>query len=494
MTLSLAIKSWLEQLGPDGDFIPISTIQDENEFKPMYLVVKKKQKYSGKKTYTYHKTGIKLQDLLLSGDHAAELGESKTFTLLNETHGKGKGSLGIGDGPTSVEMGTSVSKSHVRNVTVKKKHITSEYLSSVYEDGKARMDHYFITKSKQSQRNLHVITEIIETVEKTQCEESKEITGSFTAKVSAVLKAFFHIGVEGGKTQKRAIEIPKDCTLAFRSCKLYIGNGYLYISDSEDSSDIGTLDAEIIIRTENGKTYKELVLPPCLKDACTRLFISTTYHLEEDIKEQCAQLFLLSAHLSGRFLTGFVAVMRENDLLQELKLQLEQALEGLDQFRLRTDHPELQELGKNLQDSNGALVTSLAEPTVYFLQALDDLTEFQLVLLADSVKKGILSKQLALVKSMLDGEMNFTVDAQLASQFAEEDLNITGAMIEASGVILQGKNPTLVDAGDQDVFFGLKALYVTLYILNRLYLTSQQHQLAHPASTSSGPSTTSQSR
>lgn len=474
MTSDTAIKSWIKQLNLNKDFIQIDNITNGNVFKPMYLVAKTTRKFIGRKTYNYKKTNIKLQELLLSGDHAAELEESPSFTLQNEKHGIGKGSLGVDVPEVTCEVGTSAHRSHRRNVTLKKRHISSKYLSFVHEDGKVKMNHPFIRQSKQFQRHLYVVTEALETVEATWCEESKGIKGGSFVK----LPSFFKLGIQGGQKQKTATEIPKDIAVAYQVCKLYIGNGYVYISASEDRSDVGSFDAEITICTENGKPYKEIVLPPISLDSEPLLVGSTTNRLQREMKGHYEELILLPSHHCGQFLTGFVAIMKENDLLQKLMCQLEQALEGLDQFKLKTDCLELQELGKNLQDSRGNLITSLAEPVLYFLQALDELTEVHLLLLAESVKKGILSKQLALVKSILDGAMNFTVDAQLESQFAEEDLNITGAMIESSGVTLQREGPTLVGTRDSNTFLSLKALYVGLYILDRLYLRSKQHQPA----------------
>ncbi|KAJ6660644.1 hypothetical protein lerEdw1_017641 [Lerista edwardsae] len=99
-----------------------------------------------------------------------------------------------------------------------------------------------------------------------------------------------------------------------------------------------------------------------------------------------------------------------------------------------------------------------------------ELDEFQLSLLAESVEKKIVSKQLALVESILDHgssneEWKFDVGAQ---NISEEDLNITGAMIKLSGVTVEKNGSCLAGSGNPAAFSALGALYVALYALNLL--------------------------
>nr|XP_008111549.1 PREDICTED: gasdermin-A2 [Anolis carolinensis] len=160
--------------------------------------------------------------------------------------------------------------------------------------------------------------------------------------------------------------------------------------------------------------------------------------------------------------------MRSKDLLQKLEFQLEEALEAPGQCKLMADKPELQDLVDNLQDCSGVIIPERAKAVFYFLKALGELQEEeQLMLLEESVEKNIVPKQLALFEIILGHvrnywNMEFTVDAQILS---EEEMIITGAMLEMSGVTIQETEAHLIGTGKPAAFV---SLYVVLYVLNLL--------------------------
>ncbi|XP_067326136.1 gasdermin-A2-like [Anolis sagrei] len=185
------------------------------------------------------------------------------------------------------------------------------------------------------------------------------------------------------------------------------------------------------------------------------------------VEATCAQFSSLSENLRGVFLTGFVAVMRNTDLLQKLMFQLEEALEAPGQCKLKANGPELQDLVENLNDGSGVIIIELAKAVHYFLKALDELEEEQLMLLEESVERKIVPKQLALIDIILDNilsndEKKFTVDIQLLS---EEEMLIMGAMIEMSGVTVQETEAQLTGTGEPEA---LVPLFVVLYVLSLL--------------------------
>lgn len=75
----------------------------------------------------------------------------------------------------------------------------------------------------------------------------------------------------------------------------------------------------------------------------------------------------------------------------------------------------------------------------------------------------------AKVGSILDDfsrrEKVFTIEAKFLS---EEELNITGAIIEMSGVTVQKNGSSLAGTGSPDAFSALCALYAALYALSTL--------------------------
>ncbi|XP_066487180.1 gasdermin-A-like [Tiliqua scincoides] len=444
-----ATKSLAKQLDPDGSFIPIRCPVDEKDFRPLCLL-QRKTKSPWWQSNPYHKTEYRLQDILLSRDHTAALinldvQDSGLVTFVDKVDGMMQGHLGGPVDLTTITLMGLTSMTQTRSVKVKKVHISSRDLHSITKERKVNMCHEFIKQSKKFKRNLYVINEAIETVEETQFEESSKTEGSISSEANIKVK------VNGARESKKTIIIPRDCVLAFRAKQLQIKEGSLEISDYQ-SNKIETF-AKIAMQTDDA----ELVVS-----------IDKRNNLQREVKEECMALSCLSADLRGKFLSGFVAIMQKNDLLHDLESQLDQALDS--QYKLKADRPELQELVGNLQDSSGALITQLSESVLYFLEALNELTESQLLLLADSVEKRIVSKQLALVESILhngsgDKEWKFTVDPQ---KLSEEDLNTTGEMIAMSGVTVQKTETCLAGTGNSAAFPALSALYVALFALNLL--------------------------
>ncbi|XP_061447096.1 gasdermin-A isoform X2 [Rhineura floridana] len=437
MSFHKATKSLAKQLDPTGDLIPVQSVIDQNHFRPLCLVQRKRRR-SWWETCPYHKTEYRLCDVLLSGDHAAKLDvqDSGPITVVNQVDGTVEGDFGGQvDDLTTVEVKGATTMSHARSVKVKKIHVCPQLIDSVTREGKINLKHEFIKQSRMIRRDLYVITEAVEAVEEAEFGESNKAEGSMFYKTCISLK------LKGARGSKKAIIIPKSCILAFRAKQLLIKEREAHISYYHNDK-TGTF-----VVSENKSKV-----------------------LQREVERKYQELFLLSVNLRGKFLTGFLAIMRETDFLQELELQLEQALESHNKFKLKTGKPELQDLVDNLQDSNGYFFRCLIQAVLYFFRALDELTEFQRMLLVESVEKKIVNRQLVLVGSILDNdfsekEKDFTVEAQLLS---EEDLNITGEMVEMSGLTVKKNGSSLTGTGNPATFSALAALYVALYALSAL--------------------------
>ncbi|XP_048373069.1 gasdermin-A3-like [Sphaerodactylus townsendi] len=191
-----------------------------------------------------------------------------------------------------------------------------------------------------------------------------------------------------------------------------------------------------------------------------------------EIEEACTSLLSLSTDLTETFLHGFLAIIRNNDLLEDLELQLEKALDEINPVKLETGRPELQELVDNLQDSTGAICRDIAEPVLYFLQALEELPRSEMLLLEESVERKIVPKQTALVQHILEHDFSnqegTLIDAQEVYSLIEDELDITEAMIKLSGVTFQRIGASLSVTGNPDAFLALGSLYVALYVLSLL--------------------------
>ncbi|XP_044303032.1 gasdermin-A-like [Varanus komodoensis] len=436
MAFHKATRSWIKQLDPFENWNHLQNVTEHEGFKLLCLV-QKKRKILPWQTCSFKKTSIKLEDVLLSKDDITQLDiyDSGPYTTVDKESWKGKADGGGGAAIPPANMMGSASESHESCVTLKKRHIPVYKLVSL--EGTINMDHMFIKQAKKSPNDLYVITEVIETMEDIRCEESIKAEGQFSLAADIIPKLNLQMGMQGNINSLKGITIPKAATVAFKGYHLLLG-----ALRSKARSKIASVHRE-----------------------------NKTEDLQIEMKEEGGELFYLRSDLCSRFLTAFVSIMKENDLLQELEFQLEQALEGTNQLKMKTDKPELQDLLYFLHDSEGIVYINLADSILYFLQALVELTELQLLLLAESVEKKIVSTQLALVGNILDSdfseeEVDFTVDAQLVNPFTEEDLDLTTAMIEPTGVTVKKAGPGLAGTGDPEAYLALCPLYVALYILD----------------------------
>ncbi|XP_015687751.1 gasdermin-A [Protobothrops mucrosquamatus] len=448
MSFYNATKSLTKMIDSQGDWVPVPSLIDHNNFRPLCLL-QKKMKTSWWQSCSYHKTEYQLYHMLLPGNDTSSLvcKNSELFILEDTIDGILKGNI---SGVTDTEVTSTVSISHERSVKVKKIHIPIQDLDSFIKEKKINNEHPFIKQSKKLQRNLYVITESAEAVEMTTFGESSKVESSIFH------KAYIKLSLKGARDRKKIITIPKGCILAFKAKKLLIEEGTLGISYySTDKT--GTFDIQFKSESTD--------IPSMSESADNRK------NLQKEVENEYVPFSLMSSNLRGKFLTSFVVLMKKTDLLEELEFQLEQVLEDPEQFRLNMDKPEFKDLMENLQDVKGVIVTELAEATLYFLQALEELTDFQIMLLVESMEKKIVSQQLNLVGRILDkyfwnGKQNFTVEVQ---QLPEEEWDITGMLIEEiSGISIQRSGCTVSGSVHPDVSSALPALYVVLFAIDLL--------------------------
>nr|XP_056719874.1 gasdermin-A [Euleptes europaea] len=447
-----ATKSLAKQLDPEGDLIPVRCLVDHNHFRALCLV-QRKSKSPWWQKHRYHKTDYKLHDVLLPGEHPAHLDicDSDPFTIVDHVDGKLEGDVSVVTDLATLKVTSSANLSHARSVKVKKRHISPQVLDSLNGNSKLNLTHLLIQQSEKFQKDLYVITETVETVDIAEFKESNKTEGNILTELRVKMK------FTGLRDSKKAVIIPKDCILAFRVKRLLIRKGSLGISifaeDPRPTFDACKIEYQADVVSVDVESKRK-------------------YQLME-IEQECAPLLSLSTDLRGKFLNGFLAIIRNNDLLEELELQLEQALDEINPMKLKTGRLELQELVDNLQDPTGAICRDIAESVLYFLQALGELSESEMLLLEESVERKIVPNQTALVRNILEKHFSnekgtLITDTQEVSPFIEDELAITEAMIKLQGVTVQRSRARLAMTGNPDAFLDLSVLYVALYVLNLL--------------------------
>ncbi|XP_043359270.1 gasdermin-A-like isoform X1 [Dermochelys coriacea] len=440
-------KDLAKQLDHDGDLIPVCSLIDQDQFRPLNLVRRKPKKRLWRIQHRYYKTGFRLCDVLVPGQDSRNLDvqDSRSITVKDCIDGTVAWTIKTPDDFVRTEVTGAASTYQGKSIKVKRVEVSPADLTLLQGERKINMDHSFIEGLRKRRENLYVINEAVQALEETTFSKSSTIEGSILNEI------YVHFSLKGTRGSQRVIVIPKDCVLAFRIKPLIIQSESWGISHYPDDETF----------VADAPTEESDYSPDGGMEG-----------LQREVEKECEELSQLSTDLRAKFLKSIIAMIININLLQELKLKLEEAFEDADKCELKSENPDLEDLLNTLQDSAGNINLYLAGPVLYTLQALDELTEDQLLQLAQSVKKQIVSKQLELVKSILKQDLHlkeaFILDAKLVSSLQEEELNITKAMIELGGVTLQRNGPSFTGTSDLAAFSALSALYVALYALHLL--------------------------
>uniref|UniRef100_A0A8C3MNS6 Uncharacterized protein n=1 Tax=Geospiza parvula TaxID=87175 RepID=A0A8C3MNS6_GEOPR len=343
-------KFIVNQMDPCKELVPVESIADNEHFRPLYLLKKKnKSKTVFHRAPYYQRTGFTLDDVLLPGEDGKSVEslhqESSQFTLTKVSADQADGGLSISFDPTNVELKGGASLSREFSITPQKKSISLESLEALRREREINMDHSFIRQLQRTDIKLYVVTEIIEASEEAVYKESTKADRGFKAKFYASLCA----------QDKQSIVIPKGCTLAFRTIPLHIRDG-AWGKQLPEMTKFSIPEGE--------DHFMKHLLPPELSSAC--------------------------------LLIGGGGVRDRNHLGE-----MEEVSEQNDGYQLNTESPDLKELFSTLQQSPRDRLLQLAEGITYVLDALQELTEDQLLLLLESLERKIVSQQLNLVRTQV---------------------------------------------------------------------------------------------
>uniref|UniRef100_A0A8C6JFM8 Uncharacterized protein n=1 Tax=Melopsittacus undulatus TaxID=13146 RepID=A0A8C6JFM8_MELUD len=417
-------ESIVKQMDPDGDLVPVRSMLDHEHFRPLCLVRRKKQT-TFQRYPRYKQTWYRLEDVLLPGQDEPLIpsgGEQDARQFLIKKTGTDRidGSLILPIDPTRGELTGAASLANEWSIKLKKNHIPPTKLEALKTERKINTNHAFIQQLQKTGQKLYVVHETIETMEEASYQETSDAEGKFMAQF------YVKFCAKGTRKNIQSITIPKGCTLAFRAFQLAISDAWWDVLE-------GTLGA-----------------------------------LEAEVKRNCHILSTLSSQLSSILLTAIKAVMGDRNLFQELSHKMEAVLDEGDSDELKTESAALKDLLRLLQQSSAHTLLHMAAAITYTLDALEELSEDQLLLLLESLENKIVSQQLKLVESILKQREHgngFSADPSLLSFSQERDHQVTIAMLEMSGVKLHEDGSA---AGTNEAFSATGALYVSLYVLSLL--------------------------
>uniref|UniRef100_A0A8C3UP15 Gasdermin-A n=1 Tax=Catharus ustulatus TaxID=91951 RepID=A0A8C3UP15_CATUS len=438
-------KFVVNQMDPQEEFVPVESIADNEDFRPLCLLKKKRKSETIFHPAPYYqRTGFTLHDVLLPGVDGENieplLQDSRQFPLTKTWKDQADGGLSISCDPVNLAVhgGSTLSKEFT--VKPQKKSISQQSLEALRRERKINMDHSFIQQQQRRDINLYVVTEILEASEETVYKKA--------TKADRGLKAKFYAKFRGkGNTDKnKDIVIPKGCTLAFRAIPLHIRDG------------VWDLDYFLLKAVGNAV------------DVTNDESMGKLEEVVREVEYRCQIFTTLSPDLLLVVFIAIKAAMRDKKLLQELSQKMEDIPEERDGYELKTESPELKELFSTLQHSPKDCLHQLAEGITYILDALHELMDDQLLLLLESLERKILSQQLNLVENLLKHDLddkmcNFQVDASLLAFPHKEEQMLTMELVEMSGVQLHEDGSAV--SLDQS-FEAVAALFVALYALKLL--------------------------
>ncbi|KAM9520864.1 gasdermin-A [Guaruba guarouba] len=437
-------KSIAEQMDPDGELVPVRSMLDHEHFRPLCLV-RRRRKTVFHPSPCYKQTWYRLEDVLLPGQDGKSSeslmpngGEQDSRQFLIKKSGTDRidGNLILSADPTRVELKGAASLAKEWSIRLQKNHIPPRKLEALKRERKINTNHAFIQQLQRTGQNLYVVHETIETLDETSCQEISKAQGNFMAQF------YVKFCAKGTSENTQSITIPKGCTLAFRAFQLAI---------SDASWDLHYFQA---------KFERRLVSDDVLQ--------GTLGALEAEVRRNCHILSMLSSQLSIILLKAIKAVMGDRNLFQELSQKMEAVLDGGDSDELKTESPALEDLLSHLQQSAADILLHMATAITYTLDALEELSDDQLLLLLESLENKIVPQQLKLVESILkqrEHGKGLSTDPSLLSFSQEREHQLTIAMMEMSGVKLHEDGSA---ACTEEAFPATAALYVSLYVLNLL--------------------------
>ncbi|XP_063034926.1 gasdermin-A isoform X1 [Melospiza melodia melodia] len=429
------------QMDPRKKLDPVESIADHEHFRPLCLLIqKRKSKRIFHSAPYYQWTGFTLDDVLLPGEDSKTIEslhqDSNQFTITKTSADQVEGHASAPLGPVNAEVEIGASSLNVFSIKLQKKRIPLQSLEALRKKRQINMNHSLIQQLQRTNIDLYMVTEILEASEETNYTASTMAEGGFN------ILCHIKLLVKGTRENKQSIVIPKGCTLAFRIVPLYIRDGKWNMKHFEIEESAGFVPMSG--RAELGPGLAEVEI-------------------------RCRIFSELSPDLLLIILNTIKAVMTDENLLQELSQKMEEVAEQNDGYELKTESPDLKEIFRTLQQSPRPHLLQLAEGITYVLDALQELTEDQLLLLLESLERKIVSQQLNLVANLLEHDKvkrkgTFLVDARQLLPH-EEDQMLTIALVELSGVQLQEDGSVIPR---DKPFEAMAALLVALYALNLL--------------------------
>ncbi|XP_030077159.1 gasdermin-A3 [Microcaecilia unicolor] len=434
-TFTRAAKSIISELDPDGDLIPVSNLIDSERYKHLCLMVKENLVlYPLRKKSKYVNTGFKLTDMMEAGDPGDEIEilQSKSYKVTEEVGGMLAASVDVPDMPIDMAIKAGAEISHSRSILVNKKYVTQPALESLKDKRRIDMSRTPMEEWQYKDKDIYVITEIMEIEQDTDIHTSGSIESSLN---------FFKVGIKGKGHKKSIIHIPKGSVLGFRAQLLKIRNGKWAVSCSPST---------------NEKTFDNLIYHTKSDTISVFESLKGFPRAKAEIQGECSSLkFLCQEVAEDVLLKAFVFIMKDPKTITEVETRVEQVRCSGEQY-LTAMSKLLEYLG--ISKIPTELYRDLIELIRFFLDALNELDEDGVFMLMESVEKQNTEHQLTQVETLL-AENFISTEEFDDCQISTRESNFR-PILEASGGASESWNLMV-----QSYYI---ALYAALCLLHRL--------------------------
>uniref|UniRef100_A0A8C6HSC6 Gasdermin D n=1 Tax=Mus spicilegus TaxID=10103 RepID=A0A8C6HSC6_MUSSI len=474
------VKNVIKEVsGSRGDLIPVDSLRNSTSFRPYCLL---SRKFSSSRFWKprYSCVNLSIKDILEPSAPEPEPECFGSFKVSDVVDGNIQGRVmlsGMGEGKISGGAAVSDSSSASMNVCILR--VTQKTWETMQHERHLQQPENKILQQLRSRGDdLFVVTEVLQTKEEVQITEvhSQEGSGQFTLPGALCLKG----EGKGHQSRKKMVTIPAGSILAFQVAQLLIGSKWdiLLVSDekqrtfepsSGDRKAVGQRHHGLNVLAALCSIGKQLSLLSDGIDEEELIEAADFQGLYAEVKACSSELESLEMELRQQLLVNIGKILQDQPSMEALEASLGQGLCSGGQVE-PLDGPAGCILECLVLDS-GELVPELAASILYLLGALAVLSETQQQLLAKALETTVLSKQLELVKHVLEQstpwqeQSSVSLPTMLLGDCWDEK-NPNWVLLEECGLRLQVESPQV--HWEPTSLIPTSALYASLFLLSSL--------------------------
>ncbi|XP_021107746.1 gasdermin-C [Heterocephalus glaber] len=460
----------IQNLG-SKDLKPVKCVLDATKFRQFSILQKKTSFWPWKQSDDIP-VEYSLMDILEPSSSVPECVRSGLFHSKDFEIKKLKTDVGINAG-AEVSVSGEIVQSHGSTLEVQSVSIPHPKLETLQNRKLLEPEPSFLSVCRRRGDKLYVVTEAVELVKDTVLHDRSSANVSGKVSIPRVTYVKGKCQGEAQRVREKTVSVPQGTVLAYRKKQLVIKDKYCTILVFDDMKQktfqyepprLGLCSQ--VMQTLESQGLFTLELSPILPIGRLEEPIGQDFRvLQKEVSKNMKALAQVSKDIQAVVFHSILAMLGDKEALKTLLDMMESDSLG------HLDGPGSNILNELQQESSPPWV-NLGYLIFYLLEVLLELSDTQLVLLAQSVEKRILSQQQELVRSILvpnfkyPWNIPFTLPAELLAPLQGEGLHITYALLEECGLKMELKSPRTT--WHLEAKKPLSALYVALSMLLQL--------------------------